>query len=72
MTIPNELLGKWEVLRSAGDMTEIAERADVSTVTISKAFSTAKCSDEVFKVIAEFYQDKEEMISSYLTDYSNE
>lgn len=66
MTIEKQLLTKWTGLRSMEDAARIAEKAGVTVQTIRNAFRTGKCSDEVFKTMAEFYQDKVNMINQYL------
>ena len=69
MNIPNEILGKWEILKSNGDCKAIAEKAGVSYWSVSKAISNGKCTDEVFQAIADYYKEKQEMIKSYISDY---
>lgn len=69
MKIPTELLEKWQVLRSAGDSQKIIDTMEtkVSDSTISNAFKTGQCSDELFEAMAEYYQGKKERISKYHT-----
>jgi hypothetical protein len=67
MVIPQELMEKWKVLRSPGDAAKISEQiGDCSEETINRAFREGKCSDEVFKGIADFYDAKAKLIREYL------
>jgi hypothetical protein len=67
MKIPDKILKKWEVLRSPDDSKKLAERLPGSTVeTFQRAFREGKCPDEVFKVMAPFYEEKATMIKEYL------
>lgn len=67
MQIPDELLKKWNVLRSPGDSERMSEKLEGSAgETFNRAFREGKCRDEVFKIMAEFYEEKAEMIKEYL------
>jgi hypothetical protein len=67
MEIPAKLLNKWKVLRSPGDADKMVEKLPGSAAeTFNRAFREEKCRDEVFKVMAEFYEEKEKVIKAYL------
>lgn len=67
MEIPEKLLKKWEILKSAGDSEKLAEKLQGSaSETFNRAFREGKCRDEVFKVMAAFYDEKAELIKQYL------
>lgn len=67
MKVPEELLKKWNDLRSHGDGKAIVEQnPSITEMTVSRAFTTGECSDETFKVIADFYKAKEEQVNQYL------
>lgn len=67
MEIPAKLLKKWEVLRSAGDSEKLAERLEgAAAETFNRAFREGKCRDEVFEVMAPYYQEKAELIKQFL------
>lgn len=67
MTIHKKILAKWEVLRSPGDSYELSQRLPGSAPeTFNRAFRLGKCRDEVFKVMADFYDEKSELIKQYL------
>ena len=67
MQIQKEILEKWKQLRSFGDGTKIAAaNPGIAKMLVSKAFKKGECNDEVFKAMAEFYQEKEKQISQYL------
>lgn len=70
MIVPKEILKRWLVLKSPGDPEKIAalmpKMDKVSGETIRRAFKEGKCSDSVFKVMAQFYEQKAEMIAQYL------
>ena len=67
MRVPDELMKKWQDLRSHGDGKTIVEQNQgITEMSVSRAFTTGECSDEVFKAIADFYKDKEEKVNQYL------
>ena len=66
MTIPNKITEKWKLLRSKGDIALLANKAKVTTVTIRTAMKDNECSDEVFKVIADFYEERAQLIKQYI------
>ncbi len=66
MQIPEELLSKWKALRSQDDTEKIAEDAKTTSQTIRNAFNWGKCSDEVFKCMAAYYENKAEVIKQYI------
>lgn len=65
MTVPQELKEKWNELNSAGDIQTIADRAGKSYETIRLALRDGECNDHVFKTIASFYKEKEELIKTF-------
>ena len=63
MEIPKKLMAKWKVLRSPGDPEKMSERLEGSAAeTFNRAFREGKCRDEVFKIMADFYEEKTELI----------
>lgn len=67
MKVPDELMKKWQDLRSFGDGRKIVEQnQDVSEMDISRAFKESECSDTVFYAIAKFYKEKEELVKPFL------
>jgi hypothetical protein len=67
MEIPKELIGKWKVLRSKGDSDKMVEKVPGSAAeTFNRAFREGRCRDEVFKAMAEFYEEKANLIKEYL------
>lgn len=67
MVIPTELMEKWKVLKSAGDAKKMAEQLEGSAAeTFNRAFREGECRDDVFKVMAEFYEQKANVIKEYL------
>lgn len=67
MTIPKELLEKWKVLNSPGDSNRMAERIEYGYAEMfNRAFRLGRCNDEVFKVLADFYEEKANVIKEYL------
>jgi hypothetical protein len=67
MEIPDKLIKKWQALRSPGDAEKMAEKLPGSAAeTFNRAFRESKCRDEVFKVMAEYYDEKAELIKQYL------
>ncbi len=67
MNIPEDLMEKWKVLRSPGDTSKMAEKMEGGyTEIFNRAFREGKCNDDVFKIMAEFYDEKTELIKEYL------
>lgn len=67
MIIPEKLLEKWNALRSPNDVEKMTTMLDGSAPhSFSRAFREGKCRDEVFEVMARFYDEKAEMIQQYL------
>lgn len=67
MIIENELLDKWKRLRSPEDTGKLAEKMEGGySELFNRAFRSGKCSDEVFKIMAEFYEEKIKLIKEYL------
>lgn len=70
MEVPKGILKKWIGLKSPGDAAQIVSTMTdgnrVSDETIRRVFKEGKCSDEVFKAMADFYEKKAEIISQYL------
>jgi hypothetical protein len=67
MTIPDKLIKKWELLRTPGDAAKLAERMDGGYPEIfNRAFRDGRCNDDVFKAMADFYEEKAKLIKEYL------
>lgn len=67
MEIPEKLIRKWKTLRSPNDTKEMAKLLPESAPeTFNRAFREKKCRDEVFNVMAAFYEKKAELIKEYL------
>lgn len=67
MEIPTKLKKKWEVLRTPGDSEKMAEKlAGTSAETFNRAFRLGRCRDEVFEVMAQFFEQKASVIKEYL------
>jgi len=67
MIIEKRLIEKWKRLRSPEDTGKLAEKLEGGYPELfARAFRDEKCSDEVFKVMADFYEEKAELIKQYL------
>jgi hypothetical protein len=67
MLIEKKLLEKWTRLRSPDDTRKLAEKMEGGYPEIfTRAFRDGKCNDEVFKIMAEFYEEKVKVIKEYL------
>lgn len=67
MIIDKELLEKWMALRSPEDTKKLAEKMDGGYPELfARAFRDGKCNDDVFKVMAEYYEEKANLIKQYL------
>lgn len=67
MEIPDKLIKKWTVLRSPGDADKMVEKLpNASKETFNRAFREGKCRDEVFQIMAAFYEEKAALIKEFL------
>lgn len=67
MEIPKGLIKKWRALKSHGDAIELATNNEGTYPELfNRAVRDAKCSEKVFKILAEYYQRKAELIKEYL------
>lgn len=67
MVIPDKILKKWLALKSPGDADKMAEKLTGSAAeTFNRALREGKCRDEVFKIMADFYEEKANLIKEYL------
>jgi hypothetical protein len=67
MEIPEKLLKQWQSLRSPGDGEKLAGKVKGSAAeTFNRAFREGRCRDEVFAVMAKFYETKAKLIKQYL------
>jgi hypothetical protein len=67
MVIAKNLLDKWKVLRSPEDTAKLVELMPGSYAELfQRAFRDGKCNDDVFKVMADYYKQKAELIKEYL------
>jgi len=67
MLIEKKILEKWKKLRSPEDTGKLAEKMDGGYPKIfARAFRDGKCNDEVFKIMAAFYDEKAKVIKEYL------
>lgn len=67
MEIPEKLKNKWLALRSPGDAEKLADKLPGSAAeTFNRAFRTGKCRDEVFQIMATYYNEKAELVKQYL------
>lgn len=67
MVIPEKILKKWMALKSPGDAEKMAEKLPGSAAeTFNRALRLGKCRDGVFKIMADFYEDKANLIKEYL------
>lgn len=78
MQIPMELLNKWKGLRSRGDNEKINALLDkpltdpVAMSIFSRAFNRGRCPDHIFKVLYQFYTQKEADLFPPAKSTSNE
>jgi hypothetical protein len=67
MIITEELLDKWKALRSPEDTSKLAEKLEGGYPELfARAFRMGKCNDEVFKAMADYYDEKASLIKQYL------
>lgn len=63
MNIPQEVKQKWQCLQQHGDVQKISDGCEYSRDTISRALNGIECSVEVFSVIQDFYNKRQEEIN---------
>lgn len=73
MNIPDELWEKWKVLYTPGDSIKMAQQMQKSFPHMksnyeyfNRAMRDKKCNDTIFKIMADFFEAKSEMIKEYL------
>lgn len=68
MKIPEELMKRWQDLRTYGDNKKIAESTGdkINEMAVSRAFTSGECPDDTFQAIADFYKEKEKLVNQYL------
>lgn len=67
MIIEKQLLEKWSALRSPEDTKKLAEKMDGGYPELfARVFREGKCNDSVFKLMADFYEEKANLIKEYL------
>lgn len=67
MIIEEKLLDKWKALRSPEDTGKMADKMEGGYPELfARAFRDGKCNDDVFKVMADFYEEKAKLIKEYL------
>lgn len=71
MILPKKLIDKWRLLRSPGDADKIKAIAaskgfEYSDELVNRVLRSGKCNDELFKIMAEFYKEKGELLKEYL------
>jgi hypothetical protein len=71
MVLPKKLIEKWRLLRSPGDADKIVDIAasqglEVSDEMVNRYLRTGKCNDELFKIMADFYKEKADLLKEYL------
>lgn len=64
MRIPENFLTHWKSLRSRGDAKKISLLAKVCRATVSRAFNDEVCSDHLFQVMANYYNEKQKTINN--------
>lgn len=64
MNIPQEAKQKWQSLQQHGDVQKISDGSEYSRDTISKALNGDVCSIEVFSVIQDFYNKRQQEINA--------
>lgn len=67
MIIPKKILSKWRVLKSASDAKKLsALMGGKYPEVFTRALRDGVCNDEVFEVMAKFYEDKAKMVKEFL------
>jgi len=67
MIIEKQLLEKWTVLRSPEDVKKLSEKLPNGYPEMfARVFRVGRCNDTVFKVMADFYEEKAKMIKEYI------
>lgn len=73
MQIPKKLIQRWTTLRSHGDAAKIIAMAsekgiEYSDETVNRALRTGKCNDDLFPIIARFYNSKFKTVKKQIDD----
>ena len=68
MTITEQIWEKWAPVMSHGDARKIADLSEgkVGYVTVLRAFQSRQCSETVFRLMADYYNSKLELVNEAL------
>lgn len=67
MIIEKQLFEKWKVLRSPEDTKKLSEKMSKGYPELfARVFRDGKCNDTVFKIMADYYEEKAKMIKEYI------
>lgn len=68
MLIDKKLLSKWQALRSPEDTGKMAKQMGDSGYPelFARAFRDGRCRDDVFQIMADYYDEKAKLIKEYL------
>lgn len=67
MKIPQKLQDKWKTLKAPGDANKMAEKIENGYAEMfNRALRTGECNENVFRVMADFYEERMNMVREYL------
>lgn len=64
MQVEKKILAKWSRLKQKGDIKAIAKIAGIAWENISIAIRSGEMTEEVFTVIATFYNEREQRVKA--------
>ena len=65
MKVPKNIIDRWDVYRSHGDLSEIARIAGVNVMTVHRVFTHGRITPDLFEIMAQFYAEREELLRQY-------
>lgn len=66
------IIDEFKRLKRPGDVNKIAQLADVSKQSVYNVFHKKKYSDELLKVMVQFYKDKKIYLTESLNELKNQ
>lgn len=67
MQIPKKNLLKIQALKEHGDAVLIANKYGISAETVRRAFRTQSCSEELFRYLVEFYEERQTLLDAHIS-----
>lgn len=71
MTIPKNILDRWNLFRERGDLIILAKKTGITYGAMRNIFSTGECQIRIIEKINAFFKKKEARVTAILEDDNN-